>query len=144
MIRFDSSKEKHVDGIVATLTELYNGEPVGSSRLGRSYGMSHHQVLIYLHMAKDAGQATPVFSNVGGVIRGWVPANVEVKHTLAEQKAIRAADAVKRLYAGEPVSMTVVAQELDKPVGTVARWLNAAERMKLVRKPPSRYGWLPT
>ena len=53
MIRFDSSKESHVKGIVTTLAELYKGEPVGSVAIGRSYGMDHHQVLIYLHMAKD-------------------------------------------------------------------------------------------
>ena len=143
VIPFKTTKERHIDGIVATLAELYKGDPVSSVRIGRSYGMGHHQVLIYLRMAERAGQATPVLSNAGGVTRGWVPANVEVKHTLAEQKAIRAAEAVKHLYSGEPVPLRFVARHLNKPKGTIARWLNAPKRMKLVRKPDSGMCWLP-
>ena len=116
---------------------------MAAARIGQAYGMGHHQVLIYLHEAREAGQATPVYSNPGGVIRGWVPAGVEVKQTLAEQRAIQAADVVKRLYAGKPVSAEFVARHLGKPAGSVARWLNAAMRMKLVRRPASGYGWMP-
>jgi len=143
VIQFQTTQEKHVDGIVATLAALYRGQPVSSVRIGRSYGMSHHQVLIYLHMAKHAGQATPVFSRAGGVIQGWVPGHVEVKHTRVEERAIKAADAVKQLFSGEPVSAKRVSQLLNRPTGTVVRWLKAAEQMKLVRKPASGWGWMP-
>ncbi|MEQ8789516.1 MAG: hypothetical protein RIC55_24695 [Pirellulaceae bacterium] len=143
MITFETSQETHVAGVVATLAKLYNGQPVTATEIGLAYGMGHHQVLVYLHMAKDAGQATPVFSNPGGVIRGWVPAGVEVKHTLAEQRAMQAADAVKHLFAGKPVTARVVARHLDRPEGSVARWLDTAKRMKLIRRPPSGYGWMP-
>ena len=55
-----------IDGFVATLTELYGVLPVSSARIGKGpNGMRHHQVLLYLHMAKKAGRATPVFSNPG-------------------------------------------------------------------------------
>ena len=143
LILFDSPKESHVKGILAKLAELYKGEPVGSVAIGRLYGMNHHQVLVYLHMAKDAGQATPVYSNAGGVIRGWVPEGVEVKHTLAEKKALQTAEVLKRIYVGKPVTARLVAEQLGKPTGTVARWLVLAASMKLVRKAPTGYGWLP-
>ena len=108
VIQFKTAQETHIDGIVATLAELYRGDPVSSVRIGRSYGMSYHQVPMYLHMAKDAGQATPIFSKVGGEIQGWVPGSVEVKHTPAEQRAIKAAEAGKHLFSGEAVSTRLV------------------------------------
>ncbi len=142
VVQFKTTKETHVDGILATLSELYQGRPVTSVRIGQVYGMGHHQVLIYLHMAKSDGRAKPVFSNAGGVIRGWVPADAEVRHTLAEERAINAAETVKRLFAGKPVATRQVARELKKPVKTVRRWLNLARDMELIRKPDSQQGWI--
>ncbi|MEQ8784812.1 MAG: hypothetical protein RIC55_00875 [Pirellulaceae bacterium] len=144
MITFETSRETHVAQIVATLAKLYAGQPVTSTEIGLAYGMSYSRVLVYLHMAQEAGQATPVFSNPSGVIRGWVPAGVGVKHTLAEQRAMQAADAVKHLFAGKPVTARVVARHLDRPEGSVARWLDAAKQMKLIRRPASGCGWMPT
>ncbi len=69
-VPFKTTKEKHVDGILATLSELYQGRPVTSVRIGQVYGMGLHQVPIYLHMAKSDGRAKPVFSKAGEVIRG--------------------------------------------------------------------------
>lgn len=112
-----------------------------SVRIGKAYGIGHHQVLIYLHKAKDAELATPVLSGADGVVWGWVPAHVGPVPTLADQKAARAADAVKVLAAKGPASGGVVARHLDVPSETVRRWLQTAERMKLVRRSSSPPGW---
>lgn len=143
MIHFKTSEEKHVHGIVRQLDALYDGQPVGSVRIGKAYGMSHHRVLIYLHKARDAELATPVLSGAGGVIRGWVPAHVGAVPTLAERKAMRAADAVKALTAEAPVSARAVGRHLDVSYGTIRRWLQAAERMGLIRRSSAPRGWEP-
>lgn len=104
--------------------------------------MEHAQALKYLHAAKEGGRATPVYSSPGGAIRGWVPAGVDVTETLAEQKARRAAAAVKELSIdGKPVSAAAVGRHLGVSKGTVARWLKLAETMKLVHS-MHHSGWL--
>jgi len=39
VIRFETSEEKHINGIVRQLDALYDGQPVGSGRIGKAYGM---------------------------------------------------------------------------------------------------------
>ena len=144
VVDFKTRAERQDERIVATLERLYDGEPVGSVAIGEAVGMKHRQVLKYLHAAKEDGRAKPVESSPGGIIRGWVPAHVEVQETLAEQKAKRAASAVSELSAdGKLVSASAVSRHLDVPEGTVGRWLKVAESMQLVRSEPRR-GWMPT
>ncbi len=143
VITFETTEEKHVNGIVRQLNALYDGQPVGSVRIGKAYGMGHCQVLIYLHKARDAELATPVLSSAGGVIRGWVPARVGAVPTLAERRAMRAADAVKALATEGPVSTRAVGRHLDVSYGTIRRWLQAAERMGLIRRSSAPRGWEP-
>ena len=142
VVDFKTSKQSQTDRIVETLERLYAGKPVGSVAIGNACKMEHAQVLKYLHRAKDAGRATPVLSGPGGVIRGWVPANVAVTESIAERSARRAADAVEQLTAKRTlVSASVVARHLNVPEATVARWLKIAEQMGLVRS-RSRRGWM--
>jgi len=128
---------------VAALVSLYAGGPVGSGAIGRAVGMQHRQTLKYLHVAKEQGRVKAVEKRAGGQIAGWVPANVQVTASVAEQKARRAAAVVCELCLNaELVSASRVARHLLVPAGTVARWLKQAERMKLVRSVPYR-GWKP-
>lgn len=142
MITFETSEEKHVNGIVRELNALYDGQPVGSIRIGEAYGMKSAQVLNYLHKARDRGLATPVLSSAKGTIRGWVPAHAGPMAPLAEQHAILAADAVKALSSGSPVSSVTIGEHLDVSSATAVRWLRTAERMKLVRRLSSPQGWM--
>ena len=85
MVNFKTRAQRQDERIVATLEQLYNGKPVGSVAIGEAVKMEHRQVLKYLHAAKDDGRAKPVYSGSGGIVRGWVPAHVEVSGSLAEQ-----------------------------------------------------------
>ena len=76
MIQFKTTKQAQLDGIVATLEELYSCKPIGSVVIGKAYNMEHAQVLKYLHQAKLIGRAKPVLSGPGGVIRGWIPGTI--------------------------------------------------------------------
>jgi len=143
VVNFKTRAQRQDERIVAALERLYNGKPVGSVAIGEAVKMEHRQVLKYLHAAKDDGRAKPVYSGSGGIVRGWVPAHVEVSGSLAEQKARRAASAVKELFIdGKLVATRAVARHLDVPAGTVGRWLKVAEAMNLVRSKP-RQGWMP-
>lgn len=140
---FKTRGKAQEDRIVAKLESLYSGGPVGSAAIGRAIGMQHRQVLKYLHAAKKLGRVKALEKQDGGQIAGWIPANVEVMGSVAEQKARRVAAVVCQLCLDrELVSASRIARHLHVPEGTVARWLTQAERMKLVRSVPYR-GWKP-
>lgn len=68
MIEFQTTQERHIDGIVAMLAKLYDGKPIGSIRIGQAYGLNHHQVLMYLHIAERRKLVRRVSSR-----HGWEP-----------------------------------------------------------------------
>ena len=143
VVDFKTRGQRQGNRIVAALDDLYDGQPVGSVAIGEAVQMEHRQVLKYLHEVKDDGRVKPVLSSANGIIRGWVPAHVEVPESLAEQKARRAASAVRELQVdGGLVTANAVARHLRVPVGTIGRWLKVAESMRLVQSEPRR-GWKP-
>lgn len=143
MVDFRTRGKLQEDRVVAALESLYAGGPVGSAAIGSVVGMQHRQTLKYLHAAKEKGRVNSVAKKAGGQIAGWVPANVKVTASVADQKARRAAAVVCELCLdAELVSASRVARHLLVPEGTVARWLKQAARLKLVRSVPYR-GWKP-
>ena len=144
VIRFETSEEKHINGIVRQLDALYDGQPVSAMRIGKAYGMKNCQVLKYLHKARDAELATPVLSGAGGVIRGWVPARETGVPTVAERKIMQAVEAVGELADVGTVTTRAVQRRLDVSNKTASRWLQEAERRGLIRRLSSTRGWTPT
>ena len=143
VIQFKTTKQAQLDGIVATLEELYSCKPIGSVAIGKAYNMEHAQVLKYLHQAKLVGRAKPVLSGPGGVIRGWIPGTIALDTTLFEQNARRITTAVNELKKSDVVvTATIVGKHLGMLRATAERWLKRSEQMKLVRWDPER-GWKP-
>ena len=143
VVDFPTNQKRHVQQIAQTLNKLYQGQPIGSGKIGTAYGMGYHQILIYLHQANEAGLVRAVYTKEGGPIRGWVPANSDYISSVAEQKAMRAAEAVRNMANGKPVSTKAVALSLQVPSGTLIRWLNVALSKGLIRQPENGRGWLP-
>jgi len=143
---FETSKQRHVRAIAELVGQLYDGRPVGSVAIGENYGgMEHAQVLKYLHKAKELYLVKPVYSGPKGIIRGWVPAWVDVSETILGEKVRRAVDAVKALHKRNkrPVPARALAEHLDVSRSTVRRLMNIAQGMGLVRIATSPCGWLP-
>ena len=131
------------DRVIAALESLYAGGPVGSAAIGNVVGMQHRQTLKYLHAAKRKGRVKSVEKKSNGQIAGWVPANVKVTASIAEQRAQRAAAAVCELcVAAKPISASQVARHLRAKTATVKQWLKQAERLNLVSAVPY-CGWKP-
>ena len=71
VIEFETGKQRHINGVVATLGARCAGKPVGSVEIGAAYGMEHAQVIKYLHLAKDAGLVRPVYSRHNPWLASW-------------------------------------------------------------------------
>ncbi len=143
MIEFPTLEETRVNDVVAALEKMHDGSPVSAKQIGRAVGMGHHQTLIYLHMAAEEGRAKPVRTQNSDVTRGWVPGNVDASMSLADERATLAADTLAKLYNGEPLSGRQVAEAMERPTGTVGRWLAHAETMGLAVRTDTHRGWMP-
>lgn len=121
LIEFQTLEETRTNDVVAALVKMHDSAPVSAKRIGEAVGMGHHQTLIYLHMAAEEGRAKPVRTRDSDVARGWVPGNVAASISLADERATLAADTLACLYEGKPLSGRQVAEEMERPVGTVAR-----------------------
>ena len=143
MVDFKTRGKLQEDRVVAALESLYAGGSVGSAAIGNVVGMQHRQTLKYLHSAKKKGRVKSVEKKAGGQLAGWVPANVTVTASVAEQKARRAAAAVCELCVdAKPVPASQVAKHLRAKKCTVKQWLKQAERLNLVCAVPY-CGWKP-
>lgn len=72
----------------------------------------------------------------------WAPANAEVDAVPPKQYD-RAADAVRRLYDGEPVQAAEVAEALGWSMGNTRDNLRRARMAGLVKRVRGKRGWLP-
>ena len=126
VIEFQTLEETRTNDVVAALEKMHDSAPVSAKRIGEAVGMGHHQTLIYLH-----------------VTRGWEPGNEDASMSLADERATLAADTLACLYEGKPLSGRQVAEEMERPVGTVARWLTHAETKGLVVRTKTHRGSIP-
>ncbi|WP_419188518.1 hypothetical protein [Stieleria bergensis] len=143
VIEFQTLEETRTNDVVAALEKMHDGAPVSAKRIGEAVGISGHQTLIYLHMAAEEGRAKPVRTKNSDVTRGWVPGDVGASMSLADERATLAADTLARLYDGKPLSGRQVAEEMERPTGTVGRWLTHAETLGLVVRTETHRGWIP-
>jgi hypothetical protein len=72
VVDFPTGKEKRFAEVVEAVRKLYAGKPVGSPAIGAAVGMSHHQTLVYLREAEQAGLVKAV-RRAGGSVYGWRP-----------------------------------------------------------------------
>ena len=143
VIKLQTLEEMRVNDVVAALEKMHDGGSVSAQRIGEVVGMSSHQTLIYLRMADAEGRAKPIRTKNCEVTRGWVPAHVDASMSLADERATLAADTLAKLYNGKQLSGPQVAEAMDRPIGTVGRWLTHAETMGLVIRTETHRGWMP-